>query len=226
MKLLILSDIHANLPALDAVLLRENFDLLLCAGDIVGYGPFPNEVIEALSSINAVCVMGDHEYAVLTGDTRMFNPYAAWSTEWTRKAIKEENKKWLKGLSTVQRFAVEGVTISVFHGSPFDPLWEYVFPEASPKYLRSIIRKAGTDIVILGHTHIPFLFRWKNRLLINPGSVGQPRDGDPRASYVILELPSMKVKNKRVEYEVDVVKEKMAREGFPEFLWKRLYEGL
>ncbi len=225
MRLLIISDIHSNLPALDAVLIKEKFDKILCAGDIVGYGPHPNEVVETLKSLNAVCVMGDHEYAVLTGRTERFNPYAAWAASWTAKALKEENRNWLK-LPTIQRIVIEGTSIAVFHGSPFDPLWEYVFPSTSPKYLRSIIKEAKADIVILGHTHIPFTFSWRGKWIINPGSVGQPRDGDPRASYAVLELPEMKIKLKRVDYDIDRVRKDMEREGFPDFLWRRLYEGL
>ena len=226
MRLLIISDVHANLPALDAILSKERFDKILCAGDVVDYGPHPNEVIEALRSLNTICVMGDHEYAVLTGRMDFFNPYAAWCVEWTRKVLKDSNKEWLRTLRTSERLLIDGKTLAVYHGSPFDPLWEYVFPGVPKDYLKTIIRETRADVVILGHTHIPMIFEWRGKFIINPGSVGQPRDGDPRASYVLLDTKKMEIKIRRVEYDIDRTVEDMRREKFPEFLWRRLYEGL
>lgn len=226
MRLLVVSDVHANLPALDAVLSRERFDRIVCAGDVVSYGPHPNEVIEVLRSLNAVCVMGNHEYAVLTGRTDLLNPYAAWSAQWTRKALKEENRMWLRGLSTAEKFVVGGITIAVYHGSPFSPLWDYVFPGTPKEYLKKIIKVAGADVVVLGHTHVPMIFEWKGKYVVNPGSAGQPRDGDPRAAYVLLDTDGPEIKLKRTEYDVDRTVEDMRREGFPEPLRVRLYEGV
>jgi len=121
---------------------------------------------------------------------------------------------------------VDGKTIAVYHGSPRSPLWEYVFPGTPREYLKSIIREAEADIVVLGHTHIPMIFEWKGKYIVNPGSVGQPRDGDPRAAYVLLDTEKMEIKLRRVEYDINRTAEDMRKERFPDFLIRRLYEGV
>ncbi len=226
MRILIIADVHANLPALDAVLARERADHILFAGDAVGYGPHPNEVVEVLRSLKAVSVMGNHDYAVLTGRTEWFNPLAAWAIEWTQRTLKKENREWLAGLRTTERIVAEGKILQIVHGSPRDPLFEYVFPDTDPRTLRSFLKQTGADILVLGHTHVPFIFEWRGRYVVNPGSVGQPRDGDPRASYVVIDTETWRIRLRRVKYDVERTVKDMQREGFPEPLWRRLYEGV
>lgn len=201
MKILIVSDIHADADALDRIIVKErNWDVFIVAGDIVGYGYEPNEVIETLKGLeNVVAVMGNHDYAVLTGRTEMFRPEAVEVIKWTREVIKDENKAWLKTLPLRRDVEVDGKTITVVHGSPEIPLWGYVFPWEDRKMLRWYLKKSG-DFLVVGHTHIPFLFEWETKahgkkVLINAGSPSFPRGGT-RPTYVVIETKDWKVKFK------------------------------
>lgn len=229
MRIAVISDIHGNLPALKAVLGDLGVvDALYCLGDMVGYGPEPNEVVEEIRRMSPDAVlMGNHDYAVITGDTSDFNTQAALAIEWTRARLDVGNGEYLSLLSASAHFQVAGRTVGLYHGSPRDPLNEYIFPGQPNFILRSLVDAARAEIVLLGHTHVPFKAEVNSSLLANPGSVGQPRDGDPRASYGVLEVDSGRFdfNIRRVRYDVDLVASKIRKSRLPVFLADRLYIG-
>lgn len=224
-----ISDIHSNLDALESVISNfPNHDRLLCLGDMVGYGPQPNEVLERLQGLGpADVLMGNHDYAVVTGDTSWFSEHAAQALDWTRRRIKQQHMEYLSKLQPSTKIELDGTTAGLFHGSPRDPLSEYIFPGIPDGLAKRLIQKAGTRLVLLGHTHMPMLCSFEGGMVGNPGSVGQPRDGDARASFAILTVSEGKVnfEIRRVEYDVDSVADKISRMGLPVFLAERLYIG-
>jgi putative phosphoesterase len=230
LKVTVISDIHSNLDALKAVIASlPSYDSLLCLGDIVGYGPEPDGVIEELRRLQPkITLMGNHDYAVTTGDVSGFSHHAALAVEWTRGHISKENMQYLSLLPLTGRAEVNGKRVGLFHGSPDDPLIEYVFPDISQLGAAKLIQRANADIVLLGHTHIPMAYSVRNALLANPGSVGQPRDGDPRASFAIVTISDDRVMfdMRRIEYDVDSVANKIQGTGLPRFLADRLYAGV
>ncbi|HIP58453.1 MAG TPA: metallophosphoesterase [Archaeoglobus profundus] len=222
MKIGLISDVHGNLIALEKVLDKLNHcDKIYCAGDIVGYYPFPNEVIEVFIKNNIESVMGNHDYAVITNDFSGFNPYAKEAGVWTRRRLKKEYLDWLSKLP----LKIKTKWFNIYHGVPADDLTAieiYLYP-GDPMidgFLR-ILKKN----VIVGHTHIQFVRELEGVMFINPGSVGQPRDGDPRAAYAIFDTETNKVELYRVKYNIDEVCDAVHREGLPDFLCSRLYEG-
>ena len=228
LKLLVLGDIHSNHTALKQVLKDAgSWDMALCLGDIVGYGPDPGECISEVKMRGFRCVAGNHDAAVASGETWGFNPYAAAAVQINRRRLGLDAVRWLGDLPSHLSLEVEGVRIALYHGSPRDPLNEYVFPHEAYVLAERLLRMAEADILLLGHTHIPYLIRVDGRYLVNPGSVGQPRDGDPRASYMLLEVEGREVSihHRRVEYDIDEVAGRMRRLGLPEFLASRLYHG-
>jgi putative phosphoesterase len=203
-------------------------DGLLILGDVVGYGPEPNEVVEQLTQMHPVAaLMGNHDYSVLTGDTSRFNPYAEVAIKWTIQHLNQQSRSYLSRLDLSAQISLGGCRLSIFHGSPRDPLNEYVFPEISDQEAKRIIEKARAPLVLLGHTHVPMVHSIGKEMLANPGSVGQPRDGDRRAAFAVLTLngDEFSFEVRRVEYDVDSVARKMRRAGLPEFLADRLYNG-
>jgi len=229
LRLLIVSDIHSNLVALRKVLEESGrFDAVVCAGDVVGYGPNPAECIEVATSMGFRCVRGNHDHAVATGDVCGFNPYAEEAAFTNRRLLDEAGRACLNLLPDGLSFEVEGVRVAVFHGSPSDPLNEYIFPEEAELHVDGLLDETGADLLILGHTHIPYVLRSKRRMLLNPGSVGQPRDGDPRASFMEVDVNGgvVSVAHRRIKYDVDEVADMMRHLGLPEFLASRLYHGL
>lgn len=224
----VISDIHSNYDALQAVLSAiDSYDALVCVGDLVGYGAQPNEVVSKIRSLKPeAVVMGNHDYAVSTGDTSGFVQHAVQAVEWTLKEISEENLRYIAALRSKMTFTVDGISIALVHGSPRDPLNEYVYPGYPEFILRSLVDEAETEMLLLGHTHIPFSFEFDSKLLGNPGSVGQPRDGDPRASYAILDLSAgIKFQIHRIAYDIDAAASKIAARGLPRLLAERLYVG-
>jgi len=228
MKIAVISDIHSNYDALQSVISAIGaYDALLCLGDLVGYGAQPNEVVSEVRSLkpNAM-VMGNHDYAVSTGDTSGFVPHAVKAVEWTRREISPENMSYIASLRSKATFTANGVKIALVHGSPRDPLNEYIYPGTVDFILKSLIDESGGEVLLLGHTHVPFSERLGSRLIGNPGSVGQPRDGDPRASYGILE-PSEEItlQTRRVDYDIDAAASKIVAKDLPKLLADRLYIG-
>jgi len=228
LRLLVVSDIHSNLPALRRVLEDAGrFDAAICAGDIVGYGPYPGECVKAAAELGFRCIAGNHDVAVVTGDTSGFNPHAADAIAINGRLLDEESRAWLRGLPTEMTIVVEGVKVAVFHGSPRDPLNEYVFPAEAKQRAAEFLDLTGADLLILGHTHVPYVHRCRRRVVVNPGSVGQPRDGDPRSSYMVIDLVEgiAAVTHRRVKYNVEAVAERMGRLGLSDMLAVRLFHG-
>jgi putative phosphoesterase len=198
-------------------------------GDIVGYGPQPNEVIEQLQQLHpAKVLLGNHDHAVITGNVEDFSPHAAEAVEWTRREISQTSRNYLTQLTPSAKLERHGITLAMFHGSPRDPLSEYVYPGLPMSLYRSIMKMADAKVVLLGHTHIPMEYKMEDRMVANPGSVGQPRDGDHRASFAILTISEREVKFElqRVEYDIDAVADRILRRGLPSFLAERLYTGV
>jgi putative phosphoesterase len=230
LRVVVLSDIHANLAAFERVLddLPSN-DELFCLGDIVGYGPDPDKVVEMLRTRSPTLVLaGNHDHAVVTGDWTGFVEYAIRAIQWTRKHLTRENLDYLGTLNPSARRNVAGHNFALFHGSPRDPLNEYVFPGTPSPILRELLRFSGGDVLLQGHTHVPMFFRSNSSTLLNPGSVGQPRDRDPRASYLIMDVEPGKVVHKfrRVQYDIDRTSKAIIENGLPSFLAERLNLGI
>jgi len=230
LKIVVISDIHANLDALNSTISRlSSYDKMICLGDIVGYGPQPNEVIETLHDLQPdIVLMGNHDSAVVTQDVSGFSSNAAEAVRWTRLKIRKENLEYLSSLKPAARVRFEETPAALFHGSPRDPLNEYVFPGLPDSLGRKLIGEADSKLVLLGHTHMPMVYSTAEGILANPGSVGQPRDGDPRASHAILEVTDgqVKFKMKRTEYDIASVARKIEEAGLPRFLAERLYIGV
>jgi predicted phosphodiesterase len=248
MRVAVLSDIHGNLPALEAVLSAiAPYDALWQLGDIVGYGPQPDEVVGRLRAASAGGVRGNHDAAAVGEiETSWFNDDAKAAVEWTARIIRDETRQWLTELP---RMLVEhaqesngAASFTLVHGSPRDPIWEYVF---SAPVARTSFTAFDTTHCLVGHTHVPLVFRDEDgeietlapqdgsqlkldarRTILNPGSVGQPRDGDPRACAMILDTETMTVQWHRVEYPIATTQERMRAVGLPVRLVERLSHGL
>ncbi|MEM3610885.1 MAG: metallophosphoesterase family protein [Thermoplasmata archaeon] len=226
LRIAVISDVHANLPALVTFLKKareENVEKICCAGDIVGYNPYPAEVVEIFMTENIITVAGNHDFGVANNDFSNLNWMAAEAGRWTREQLKQRHLEYLASLPEILRFVCAGRQICICHGSPYDRN-EYVYPEnASGKMLRD----AEADILILGHSHIQFQISYGESAILNPGSIGQPRDGNWQSGYAILEIDehSWRVALKRFEYPVEEVVEKIRKTGLPDFLASRLLEG-
>lgn len=240
MQILVISDIHANITALEAVLADAgDVDGVWCLGDLVGYGPDPDECVSRIRELpNLVCLMGNHDAAVLGKlDQEAFNREAIISVIWTREKLSKINQDFLLGLDT--RLETMGVTLS--HGSPRNPVWEYLLDLNTVLSNFSYFR---TNICLVGHTHIPILYThngngtvdWSvpqqgkeltinGRAILNPGSVGQPRDRDPRAAYAIFTPEENKWEARRVEYDVVSVQQRIIAAGLPQRHATRLIDG-
>jgi putative phosphoesterase len=225
----VISDIHSNYDALQAVLSAiGDYDALICLGDLVGYGAQPNEVVSEIRSLRPkAIVMGNHDCAVSTGETSGFVPHAVQAVEWTRKNIAPENLTYIASLRTKATCTTDGAKIAIAHGSPRDPLNEYIYPDTAEFILRSLVEDSGGTILLLGHTHVPFVRKFDSMLLGNPGGVGQPRDGDARASYAILEpFSEPEFQIHRVVYDVDAAARRIIAAGLPKLLADRLHLGI
>jgi len=228
MKIAVLADIHANLAAFEAVLKHMGYaDRVWCLGDLVGYGAKPNDVLSLAKRLNVESVMGNHDQAAITGLPLDFNPYAAKAIIQTHRMLTAQSLSFLKNLPLSLRFTIGGMVFLLVHGSPTDPLNEYVFPENARYVFKDLLRKAEADVLLLGHTHVPMCLQEKDGFIINPGAVGQPRDRDPRASYVVLDIQDggLTVNSRRVEYDIAKAAEEIVQAGFPPYLAQRLYYG-
>ncbi len=219
-----ISDVHSNLEALEAVLGQLGKEELFCLGDIVGYGSNPNEVIQLLRDRRAVAVRGNHDEAVLTGDTSWFNARAAMAAKWTTGQLSEESRAYLRGLPLQIRTAVEGVQTYLTHGSPDDNLHEYVDPATHSELFSHYLARLDVRLLGLGHTHLPYVWKDGSGTVFNPGSVGQPRDNDWRASfaYVMFAEGKPEVQLLRTNYDCKKAASKMLKAGLPESLAMRL----
>jgi predicted phosphodiesterase len=246
MRYLILSDIHANLTALEAALeaVEGHWEKAICLGDIVGYGPDPNEVIDRVRALNALTIRGNHDKAgsgIANADD--FNPVARSVALWTRSQLRPENREYLEKLPTGP-VTVNG--FSLVHGA-FRDEDEYVF---APAQALDSLLDAPSPVTFFGHTHLQGGFTLSEEkvgvlhfkppgengfaslkiepdvtYLLNPGSIGQPRDGDTRSAFAISDLENKQVEFWRVPYDIEGVQKRMAASGLPEALILRLSFG-
>ncbi len=244
MRYLVLSDVHANLAALEAVLADAGeVDATWCLGDTVGYGPQPNECIERIRSLPELhCVAGNHDWGVL-GKLSLadFNAEARYAAGWTASQLAPASRAWLEALP--ERIEMQGFTL--VHGSPRHPIWEYV---SDPSVAQANMEHFRTLTCLVGHTHVPAMYLEPGlrhqtaptreaspgealsyrgvRSIINPGGVGQPRDGDPRAAYLLLDAAAGTVELRRVDYDIAETQRLMQEAGLPVRLAMRLNYGL
>lgn len=227
MKIGVIADPHSNLQAFRAVLKdMPRVNSIICAGDLVGYGAQPNEVVDIARKKGIRTVLGNHDYSAVTRDVSGFNPMAAEAALWTAEHLTEENSKFLRGLPKEVTLSEGGKPIYMVHGSPRRPLTEYIFPGTPNQVLLRLVQGIEADVIILGHTHVPMQQLIQGKLLLNPGGVGQPRDRDPRASYAVLDLKDEpRAEFKRVKYDIGEAAKKIEEEGLPKELATRLYFG-
>ncbi|MEN8171487.1 MAG: metallophosphoesterase family protein [Chloroflexota bacterium] len=243
MRVLIFSDVHANITALDAVLEdADSVDQIWCLGDLVGYGPDPNECIQRVVSLpNFLCLLGNHDAAAIDQiDTNTFNNEARRSILWTQDTLTSESTDYLSSLPPT--LEVGDGQILLAHGSPRHPLWEYILNVQSAtknfKFFES-------PYCFVGHSHLPAVYHLRDgrddadlivpdvdqtfnlslRSIINPGSVGQPRDRNPDASYLLLDLEDFSIEYRRCTYDIPAVQQRMKTAGLPKHHIDRLKNG-
>jgi predicted phosphodiesterase len=241
-KILVISDIHANLVALEAVLADAGkVDEVWCLGDVVGYGPRPNECIERIASLpRLTALMGNHDYAAINDmSLETFNPDARRALIWQREALSEASREFLSAQATTP---VERDEMTLAHGSPRDSIWEYI--------MNTLVARLNLDYFVtrwcaVGHSHFQAIFQYHNaeddltievprvgtpykldeRAILNPGSVGQPRDRDPRAAYAIFFPKNKAWETRRVDYDIETVQEQILKAGLPARHAERLSGG-
>ena len=244
MRVAILTDIHSNLPALEAVLAgveEAGIEHRWCLGDVVGYGAQPDECARLVEERCELGLVGNHDLAV-TGEieTDVFSAAAAAAVEWTRANAEDSTIEFLKGLEPQNTEH----DVGLYHASPRDPVWEYVL---AVDQARECMEQQSARVSMIGHSHVALWFSDGNgplggdgggqaeggreidlsegRWLLNPGSVGQPRDGDPRAAWLELDTDSWKATYHRTSYDIDSAAEPIRAAGLPELLADRLYIG-
>jgi predicted phosphodiesterase len=301
MRVLILSDIHANLIALESVLqaAKNRYDELWCLGDIVGYGPRPNECVDLLRDLAKICVIGNHDWAALGRpgiDVDDFNPVARQAILWTQEQLTSASRAYLENLSDTPLQPRPEISLLLTHASPREPVWEYIL---TPAVALENFAAFQQEICLVGHTHKPIIYQWTcrereivttahggtsgaeltaaeaaeetpqparyaaekedaprqannavmqtwavvnalqmlpntslnlttsstHRLIVNPGSVGQPRDQDIRAAYALLDLETMTWRHERITYPVELTQSQMRAANLPQRLIDRLNFG-
>ena len=223
MKIGLISDIHANIYALRSVLKRlKGMDLILCAGDITGYYPFVNEVFEELERHNVLFIKGNHDAHLCGDEIKDLSPIELKSFEYTKNHITNINLDKLRNAPLQLELSIGRFKVVMFHGSPWDKLEEYVYPDY-PDFKK--FKEIDADVIILGHTHYPMIKQIGERLIINPGSSGQPRDYDIRASFAILDAPTKKARIERIQYDIEKVCEAVQKLGFDSKLSAILKRG-
>jgi diadenosine tetraphosphatase ApaH/serine/threonine PP2A family protein phosphatase len=241
MRVAVISDIHANLHALEAVLAALDADPpdeLWCLGDLVGYGPKPNECCALVQAQAAVCLCGNHDLAVRgTIDLAEFSGDAGTAAAWTRDVLGDEARAFLDGLEPSGKAA----DVALFHGSARDPVWEYVLSDEAAV---TTLLLTEEPLVLVGHSHAALQVALRDtvlegglapdgtelefrdaRWLLNPGSVGQPRDGDPHAAFLRLDLVTRRASFRRVAYDIELTQSEIRDAGLPESLAERLAVG-
>lgn len=241
MRILVISDIHANLNALEAVIEDAGkFDGTWCLGDLVGYGPDPNECVERIRALPKLeCLVGNHDHAAIgLIPFSRFNNDAQSAATWTMETITQENRDYLRSLQP----SLVNDTFTLAHGSPREPIWEYIL---DAQIADRNFETFETEYCLVGHSHIPLIFHRASeisysvpwivpdsdpfpllpRMILNPGSVGQPRDLDPRAAYGLLDLEANTWEARRVGYDVTDVQLRILKAGLPERQATRLVAG-
>jgi putative phosphoesterase len=230
MRIAVLSDIHANKPALDAVIdditADGGVDQYIFCGDIAGYYCWPNEVIQTAQDHDFLPVRGNHDEALAQESGFGFGGVAGTALQWNQDALTNAALQYLKALPYSRRETFAATDVYITHGSPRAPVEEYVYPE---QVVDGFFQEQGMttvpDVLLLGHTHVPFTKRVNGTLVMNPGSVGQPRDGNPDASYAVLSPEDVSAEIRRVSYDIDQVADRVREEGLPEQLAHRLRSG-
>ena len=217
MHLGVISDVHANLPALESVLTeleRIGVDDIIHCGDIVGYNSFPNEVINCFRDYKIKTILGNHDEAVINGTVDGFNEHAAIAVTWTKKILTLKNLNYLKKLKFQMNLRYGKNTIKLFHGSPWN-LNDYILEKDVDSNLLEI---TNADILIFGHTHQPYIKKFHNKYVFNPGSVGQPRDNNWRTGYSIINMNPdyLEIKHYRVEYNIEQTINSIKAVGLPQ----------
>lgn len=223
----VIADVHSNACALRAFLSKEkSVSGIINAGDIVGYGPRPGECVALCKKRCMVNVLGNHDFAAITGDVSKHNRLAQMAMRLNISMLGSEHFSFLKSLPEKAKLRVGHYTVYVCHGSPLS-MWEYVYESASAKTLNKFLEATGADVIVMGHTHRLFVRKLKNGWVLNPGSIGQPRDGNPRPGYLLVDFSAkpLGVEAKRFSYDIASVEKKMKELGFPSFLYERLYDG-
>jgi diadenosine tetraphosphatase ApaH/serine/threonine PP2A family protein phosphatase len=242
MRIAVISDIHANLHALETALVdidQNPVEEIWCLGDVVGYGPRPNECCDLIRERAAISLCGNHDLASLgLLDVADFSGDAATAARWTAGVLGDEQRTWLRSLAPLGRRA----GVELFHASPRDPVWEYVLSE---EVARLSLEATTEPLVLVGHTHVALALALDGeeiegglapggvtvelagyRFLANPGSVGQPRDGDPRAAWLLVDTAAQTASFRRVPYPIEETQKEMLDAGLPETLAGRLAHGL
>ncbi len=215
-RLGVIADIHSNIHALEAVL-EELKDLpLVCAGDIVGFCANPNEVFQSLLNRKILCSRGDHDYAIAAKRPATLDPASAYIAKWTAKKLCTDYFRFLEELPTSINFSMGKYKICVTHGSPRS-ITEYVLSTDPEDCLREYVRMTKADLLILGHTHIPMIKEIDGTLIINPGSIGAPRDCNPKPSFIVVDFTSegINVEHCRVEYDLEAAVQSMNEARLP-----------
>jgi diadenosine tetraphosphatase ApaH/serine/threonine PP2A family protein phosphatase len=241
-RLAILSDVHANYSALEAVLAavdEEGVDEIWCLGDTVGYGPRPNRCCTVVAERAALCLAGNHDLAVIgTLSIDEFNGEAAAAARWTRGVLEPGARAFLESLQP----AASRPGVELFHGSPLDPVWSYVLSEEAAYYT---FQATEAPLVLVGHSHVALAVSWqpealgggvadegaevelgRGRWLLNPGSVGQPRGGDPRAAWLLIDTAAERATFRRTHYPIEQTQAEIRERGLPEALAARLALGV
>ncbi len=227
MRILVISDIHSNYTALKAVLeAARPFDSIHFAGDIVGFGPHPNECVDLIRELGAICVKGNHDHAIVIDDYSPFPPEVAIGDSMSRRILTPENLEWVNQRNLTEELTIEGVSIRLLHANPIDPLRGYVQKHEACDRLNEFKDLVGTDILIMGHTHRPYIHRTSDFALLNPGSVGLPRD-IAQSSFMVLDLHNgeIEVTHTRIDYDYDINADAMAELGLPEKFVNRMRTG-
>jgi predicted phosphodiesterase len=260
MRVLIISDIHANFVALESVVAdaQGSYDAVWCLGDVVGYGPMPNECAQLVDQLADYTVIGNHDWAVLGRpgiDVDDFNPMAREAVLWTRDILTAPNRTLLDSFPDEPVRPAQAAGLLLTHASPREPVWEYIL---TPTIALENFAWFDENICLVGHTHKPAIYRWRversvpdaesgaatvdhlairpnepifldvsadQRLILNPGSVGQPRDNDPRAAYALLDTEEMTWEVRRVAYPIDLTQSQMRAARLPRRLIDRLSYG-
>jgi len=226
MRIAFIADMHSNLEALETVMKdidKMKVEKVFCLGDVIGYAANPNECLEIIKKRKIPCCLGNHELAVIKEETYGFNPFAAEAILWTVDHITKENLEFIKKFPERIETSLNDIKMLLVHGSPFDPINDYIYPEYP---LERIVDEFKYDVIIMAHTHVPFIREIKDSLIINCGSVGQPRDKIPAACFVILDTRDKNADIIRVKYDVKAASEKIIKSGLPHFLGQRLFLGI
>lgn len=226
MIFLIIADIHGNYHALDRVMKKVEFDILLCCGDLVVDYPFPEECINTLKASCTHMCLGNNDYNVAygqKGSVYVGERYAHLAedldraTDLTIGLISADSRSYLKELPRECQFALDGISFYMNHTAPHMPLHHYLDLNTPQSELAKVYEDIQADVIFTGHTHLAYVKKFKNKFLINPGSVGEPRDGDPRASFAVFDSATGRIELGRLEYDPTETREFLRRLNFPHY---------